>query len=53
MAIAHKILIATDQPYRDLGETSLDQLNNVRLAKQLVRRLTHRDSDVQVNPAGA
>lgn len=38
MNIAHKILIAanhllsTGQPYRDLGETYLDQLNNAPLA---------------------
>jgi transposase len=59
MAIAHKILIAayhllsTGQPYRDLGETYLDQLNKARLAKQLVRRLTRLGYDVQVNPSGA
>jgi transposase len=59
MAIAHKILIAayhllsTGQPYRDLGETYLDQLNKARLATQLVRRLTRLGYDVQVNPSGA
>ena len=58
MAIAHKILIAayhllsTGQPYRDLGETYLDQLNKARLAKQLVRRLKHLGYDVQVNSSG-
>jgi hypothetical protein len=46
-------VLSIGQPYRDLGETYLDQLNNARLAKQLVRRLTHLGYDVQVTPAGA
>lgn len=59
MAIAHKILLvayhllSTGQPYRDLGETYLDQLNKARLAKQLVRRLTHLGYNVHMTPAGA
>lgn len=59
MAIAHKILLvayhllSTGQPYRDLGETYLDQLNKARLTKQLVRRLTHLGYDVHMTPAGA
>jgi len=59
MAIAHKILLiayhllSTGQPYRDLGETYLDQLNKTRLAKQLMRRLTHLDNDVHMTPGGA
>jgi transposase len=59
MAIAHKILIAayhllaTNQPYRDLGETYLTPLNEAQLAMQLVRRLTHLGYDVQANPPDA
>src|SRR5262249_4936448 len=59
MAIAHKILLAAYHvlagacPYKDLGETYLDQLQSKRLTKTLVRRLEALGYTVEIKPTAA
>lgn len=54
VAIAHKLLVCayhvlrTGHPYQDLGEHYLDQLDERRVAKNLVRRLQRLGYDVTV-----
>jgi transposase len=59
MAIAHKILkvahriLSTTEEYKDLGEAYLDQLDERRVAANLVRRLERLGYQVQVTPREA
>ena len=56
MAIAHKILVAAyailrDRvPYRDLGDTYLDQRNPARTVANLVSRLAALGFEVALHP---
>jgi transposase len=59
MAIAHKVLkaahriLSTAAEYKDLGEAYLDQLDERRVAANLVRRLERLGYQVQVTPRDA
>jgi transposase len=59
MAIAHKILIAayhmlaTGAPYRDLGASYLDSLQQRRTTRNLVRRLERLGYEVTLGPKAA
>jgi transposase len=54
VAIAHKILVAAHQmlsknvPYKDLGDSYLDKIDETRTAKNLVRRLERLGFTVQL-----
>jgi transposase len=59
MAIAHKLLIAafhlltTGEPFRDLGESYLDQITRKRATARLVQRLSHLGYEVMLVPKAA
>jgi transposase len=59
MAIAHKILVAAYHmlaggvPYRELGETFLDQQARQRTVRHLLHRLNHLGYDVMLQPRAA
>jgi transposase len=56
LAIAHKLLIAafhllaTGEPWRDLGEGYLDQISRRRLTAKLVQRLNNLGYEVMLVP---
>ncbi|MDQ2803531.1 MAG: hypothetical protein M3Y41_12955 [Pseudomonadota bacterium] len=56
MAIAHKLLLAafhmlaTGEPFRDLGENYLDQVARKRSTAKLVQRLSNLGYDVTLVP---
>ena len=56
LAIAHKILVCADHrlaknlPYRDLGETYLDQIGQTRTVAKLKRRLERLGYNVTIQP---
>lgn len=56
MAIAHKIaeaayhILSTGDPYKELGETYLDELNKKAVVDRAVRRLDRLGYDVQLTP---
>jgi len=59
MAVAHKLLIAafhmlaTGEPFRDLGESYLDQVTRKRSTTRLVQRLSNLGYDVMLVPKAA
>jgi transposase len=59
MAIAHKLLLAafhmlaTGEPFRDLGESYLDQVARKRSTAKLVQRLSNLGYDVTLVPKAA
>ena len=59
MAIAHKLLVAafhmlaTGEPFRDLGESCLDQVARKRSTAKLVQRLANLGYDVTLVPKAA
>ena len=59
MAIAHKLLLAafhmlaTGEPFRDLGESYLDHVARKRSAAKLVQRLSNLGYDVTLVPKAA
>jgi transposase len=59
MAIAHKLLIAafhlltTGEPFRDLGESYLDQITRKRSTTRLVQRLRNLGYEVMLVPKAA
>lgn len=59
MAIAHKILkiayklLSSNEQYKDLGDAYLDQLDQKRVAENLVRRLERLGYEVTLTKTAA